>query len=91
MKLSDGIEIRVGRYGAEIISPNELTRKLAEELLAKPSGERELGIDPQTNLPVIAKSGHYGLYMTHGSDSRTLTSKDQLFMIKLEEANQICK
>jgi DNA topoisomerase-1 len=80
MKLSDDIEIRVGRFGAyvqqgvgderkfanipENIAPDELTLKLAEELLAKPSGERELGIHPETNLPIIAKSGRYGPYVT---------------------------
>ena len=185
MKLSDDIEIRVGRFGAyvqqgvgddrkfanipENIAPDELTLALAEELLAKPSGERELGIDPVTNLPIIAKSGRYGPYiteilpepemvvdkktgelkkprkkkdapkpktasllstmnldtitfedalkllslprnlgeyagveitvqngrygpyMTHGSDSRTLTSEDQIFTISLEEAIEIYK
>jgi DNA topoisomerase-1 len=80
MKLSDDIEIRVGRFGAYIqqgigderkfanipenIAPDELTLKLAEELLAKPSGERELGTHPETNLPIIAKSGRYGPYVT---------------------------
>jgi DNA topoisomerase I len=36
----------------------------AIELLAAPSGERELGIDPATNLPIIAKSGRFGPYIT---------------------------
>ena len=36
----------------------------AQELLAKPSGERELGIDPDTGFPIIAKSGRYGAYVT---------------------------
>ena len=185
MKLSDDIEIRVGRFGAyvqegigdarkfanipENIAPDEMTLALAIELLAKPSGERELGIDPETNLPIIAKSGRYGPYitevfpepemvvdkktgelkkprkkkdapkpktasllstmdldtitfedalkllslprnigqyegvditvqngrygpyMTHGADSRTLTSEDQLFTVSLEEAIEIYK
>ncbi len=80
MKLSDDIEIRVGRFGAyvqqglgddrkfanipENIAPDEMTLALAIELLAKPSGERELGIDPKTTLPIIAKSGRYGPYVT---------------------------
>ena len=185
MKLSDDIEIRVGRFGAyvqegigdarkfanipENIAPDEMTLALAIELLAKPSGERELGIDPTTSLPIIAKSGRYGPYitevlpepemvvdkktgelkkprkkkdapkpktasllstmdldtitfedalkllslprnigqyegvditvqngrygpyMTHGADSRTLTSEDQLFTVSLEEAIEIYK
>ena len=185
MKLSDDIEIRVGRFGAyvqeglgddrkfanipENIAPDEMTLALAIELLAKPSGERELGIDPNTTLPIIAKSGRYGPYvtevfpepemvvdkktgelkkprkkkdapkpktasllstmdldtitfddalrllslpriigqyegvdisvqngrygpyMTHGADSRTLTSEDQIFTVTLEEAIDIYK
>ncbi len=176
MKLSDDIEIRVGRFGAyvqqgqgddrkfanipENIAPDELTLQLAIELLAKPSGERELGTDPTTQLPLVAKSGRfgpyvtevlevqltksgrkkanspkprtasllstmsldtitlddalklmslprtlgdyegvpitvqngrYGPYMTHGTDSRTLTSEDQLFTITLEEAIELYK
>jgi DNA topoisomerase-1 len=80
MRLSTEIEIRVGRYGAylqegegetrklanvpEGLAPDELTLAKAIELLAAPSGERELGIDPATNLPIIAKSGRFGPYVT---------------------------
>jgi DNA topoisomerase-1 len=80
MRLSPEIEIRVGRYGAylqegegdtrklanvpEGLAPDELTLAKAIELLAAPSGERELGIDPATNLPIIAKSGRFGPYVT---------------------------
>jgi DNA topoisomerase-1 len=80
MRLSPEIEIRVGRYGAylqegegdtrklanvpESLAPDELTLAKAIELLAAPSGERELGIDPATNLPIIAKSGRFGPYVT---------------------------
>ena len=185
MKMGEDIEIRVGRYGAyiqkgvgddrkfanipETMAPDELTLQVAIELLAQPSGERELGIHPETNLPLIAKSGRfgpyitevfpepemvvdkktgelkkprkkkdapkpktasllstmtldtitiddalklmslprtlgnyddvaitvqngrYGPYMTHGTDSRTLTSEDQLFSITLDEAIELYK
>jgi DNA topoisomerase-1 len=80
MRLSPEIEIRVGRYGAylqegqgdtrklanvpESLAPDELTLAIAIELLAAPSGERELGIDPISNLPIIAKSGRFGPYVT---------------------------
>ena len=80
MKMGEDIEIRVGRYGAylqqgqgderkfanipEGMAPDELTLTKAIELLAAPSGERELGIDPTTNLPIIAKSGRFGPYIT---------------------------
>ena len=185
MKMGEDIEIRVGRYGAyiqkgvgddrkfanipETMAPDELTLQVAIDLLAQPSGERELGVHPETNLPLLAKSGRfgpyvtevfpepemvvdkktgelkkprkkkdapkpktasllstmtldtitiedalklmslprtlgdyeevaitvqngrYGPYMTHGTDSRTLTSEDQLFSITLDEAIELYK
>jgi DNA topoisomerase-1 len=48
----------------ESLAPDELTLAKAIELLEAPSGERELGIDPATNLPIIAKSGRFGPYIT---------------------------
>jgi len=48
----------------EGLAPDELTLAKAIELLAAPSGERELGTDPQTGLEVIAKSGRFGPYIT---------------------------
>ena len=178
MKMGEDIEIRVGRFGAylqqgsgeerkyanipEEMAPDELTLSKAIELLAKPSGERKLGVDPATGLELIAKSGRFGAYVTevfpeeiveegakkkrkkkdapkprtasllstmsldtvalpdalkllslprnlgeyegevitvqngrygpylkHGTDSRTLTSEDQLFSINFEEALEI--
>ncbi|WP_037574670.1 type I DNA topoisomerase [Phaeacidiphilus oryzae] len=71
-----GIVLRVGRYGPYVeqgeqradvpddLPPDELTPELAEELLAKPSGDRELGTDPETGRPIVAKSGRYGPYVT---------------------------
>ncbi len=46
------------------LAPDELTVELAEELLAKPSGERPLGTDPETDRPIVAKAGRYGPYVT---------------------------
>jgi DNA topoisomerase-1 len=180
MKMGEDIEIRVGRYGAylqqgigeerryanipEQMAPDELALSKAIELLAKPTGERKLGIDPASGLEVIAKSGRFGAYVTevfpeeiieegakskrkkkdapkpktasllstmsldtidlagalkllslprslgeyegepitvqngrygpylkHGTDSRTLSSEDQLFSINFEEALEIYK
>jgi DNA topoisomerase-1 len=68
--------LRVGRYGAFVergeqrasvpddLAPDELTAERAEELLAQPSGDRELGVDPQTGLAIVAKAGRYGPYVT---------------------------
>ncbi|MGP3999646.1 type I DNA topoisomerase [Streptomyces sp. 8N706] len=46
------------------LPPDELTVDLAKELLAKPSGERVLGEDPDTGRPLVAKDGRYGPYVT---------------------------
>jgi DNA topoisomerase-1 len=48
----------------EELAPDELTLEKAIELLAAPSGERELGVDPKTNFEVVAKSGRFGPYIT---------------------------
>jgi len=48
----------------EELAPDELTLAKAIELLAAPSGERDLGTDPNTGLEVIAKSGRFGPYIT---------------------------
>ena len=68
--------LRVGRYGAYVergdiranipvgLAPDELTAAKAEEILAEPSGDRELGINPETGLRVVAKSGRYGPYVS---------------------------
>jgi DNA topoisomerase-1 len=68
--------LRVGRYGAYVergeeranipvgLAPDELTAEVAEKLLSEPSGDRELGVDPDSGLTVVAKSGRYGPYVT---------------------------
>lgn len=70
------IVVRVGRYGSYLdrdgdrvnipddIAPDELTAEKAAELLAQPSGDRELGTDPDTGHTIVAKSGRFGPYVT---------------------------
>ncbi|MFI1050450.1 type I DNA topoisomerase [Streptomyces griseoruber] len=48
----------------EDLAPDELSVELAEELLAKPSGDFELGTDPATGHEIVAKAGRYGPYVT---------------------------
>ncbi|MFJ6100704.1 type I DNA topoisomerase [Streptomyces sp. NPDC092359] len=48
----------------EELAPDELTVELAEELLAKPSGDFELGTDPVSGHQIVAKDGRYGPYVT---------------------------
>ncbi|MEV5972957.1 type I DNA topoisomerase [Streptomyces sp. NPDC051921] len=46
------------------LAPDELTVAYAEELLAKPSGDFELGTDPVSGNQIVAKDGRYGPYVT---------------------------
>ncbi|MQS07674.1 type I DNA topoisomerase [Streptomyces alkaliphilus] len=48
----------------EELPPDELTPELARELLAKPTGDHELGTDPETGRPIVARDGRYGPYVT---------------------------
>ena len=52
----------------EEMAPDELTAGVAKELLQTAqtaiSTDRELGTDPQTGWPVVAKDGRYGPYVT---------------------------
>ncbi|MEU7641406.1 type I DNA topoisomerase [Streptomyces sp. NPDC039016] len=48
----------------EDLAPDELTVSYAEELLAKPSGDYELGMDPVSGHQIVAKDGRYGPYVT---------------------------
>ncbi len=49
------------------LAPDELTVEKAAELLSAPSGDRVLGVDPQTGAEVVAKTGRYGPYVTAAS------------------------
>ncbi|WP_119728176.1 type I DNA topoisomerase [Thermomonospora amylolytica] len=58
----DGTEERVNI--PEDLAPDELTAEKAEELFAQPSGDRELGRDPDTGHVIVARSGRFGPYVT---------------------------
>ncbi|AJM78085.1 type I DNA topoisomerase [Rathayibacter toxicus] len=47
---------------------------------------RIVGEDPQTGEQITAQNGRYGPYLKKGTDSRSLTSEDQIFDIDLPEA-----
>jgi DNA topoisomerase-1 len=73
-----GIVLRVGRYGPyveaadgeranvpEDLPPDELTLEKAKELLSNPAGaEIQLGTDPESGNPIVARNGRYGPYVT---------------------------
>ncbi len=98
---------RAGRYGPYVqhgettaripddTAPDELSVAVALELLAAPSGDKILGVDPESGLTVIAKPGRYGPYVQLGDPepgSKTKPKTASLFKtmsidsISLEEA-----
>jgi len=58
----------------------------ALKLLSLP---RVVGKDPESGDEITAQNGRYGPYLKKGTDSRSLTSEDQIFSITLEEALKI--
>jgi DNA topoisomerase I len=93
LEIADGIVLRVGRYGPYLerdgerasvpddLAPDELTLERAEELLAQPTGDRELGVDPETGRAIVAKTGRYGPYVTEvlPDDSKEKPRTSSLF------------
>jgi len=84
------VVVRVGRYGPyvqhsdrrvsvpEDWAPDELTVAAALSLLDAPSGDRDLGPEPATGFPVVARAGRYGPYVTQvlpeGSKAKPATA-----------------
>jgi DNA topoisomerase-1 len=78
--LGEGINVRVGKFGTfleqgegeerrttsvpETLAPDELTLAKAKELFDRPSGERLLGVNPETGRTVFSKVGRFGPYVT---------------------------
>ena len=107
--IGNGIVLRVGRYGAYLerdgqranvpddVVPDELTVEKAEELLSQPSGERSLGVDPETGREIIVRSGRYGPFVSEvvDEDSKekgrtgSLLSSQSPETVTLEEALQL--
>jgi DNA topoisomerase-1 len=84
------IVVRVGRYGPYLergeqrapipaeLAPDEVTADVAEELLARPTEGRTLGIHPETGRAIHVRTGRYGPYVTEeleeGSDEKPRTA-----------------
>ena len=70
------------------MSPETFDFDQAVMLLSLP---RTIGIDPETENPITAQNGKFGPYLKKGTDSRSLTTADQIFSLTLEEAIEIYK
>ncbi|WP_433267528.1 type I DNA topoisomerase [Actinosynnema sp. CS-041913] len=68
------------------MSLDTVTLDDALRLLSLP---RVVGKDPETGAEITAQNGRYGPYLKKGTDSRSLTSEDQLFTVTLDEALKI--
>ena len=78
--LGEGVTVRVGKYGTfleqgegderrttsvpDTLAPDELTLEKAKELFDRPSGERFLGVNPETGREIFSKVGRFGPYVT---------------------------
>jgi DNA topoisomerase-1 len=96
------VVVRVGRYGPYVqqggpdsdrraslpddLAPDELTREKVEELLSAPSGDLELGTDPETGRQVTARNGRYGPYVTDGERTASLFQSMSLETLTLDQA-----
>ena len=65
------------------MSVETVTLDDALKLLSLP---RLVGTDPDSGDEITAQNGRYGPYLKKGTDSRSLTSEDQIFDITLDEA-----
>ncbi len=99
------IVVRVGRYGPyvqqggpdsdrraslpEDLAPDELTREKVEELLAAPSGDITVGIDPDTDREITARNGRYGPYVTDGERTASLFKSMSLETLTLDQARRL--
>jgi DNA topoisomerase I len=68
------------------MDPATLTFEQALELLRIP---RTVGADSQSGEDVVAHNGKFGPYLKRGSDTRSLTSEDQLLTVTLAEAEAL--
>jgi DNA topoisomerase-1 len=65
------------------MSPATITFEEALDLLRIP---RVVGVDPESGQDIVAHNGKFGPYLKKGTDTRSLTSEDQILSVTLDEA-----
>ena len=65
------------------MAPATVTFEEALDLLRIP---RVVGADPETNEEIVAHNGKFGPYLKKGTDTRSLTSEDQILSVTVDEA-----
>ncbi len=70
------------------IKPDELTLAAAVKLLSLP---RELGVHPDTSMPITAGIGRFGPYIVHNGEFRSLKGDDDPYTITFDRSLEILR
>ncbi len=71
---------------ASLFKSMNLETVTLEEALKLLTLPRVVGKDPETGAEITAQNGRYGPYLKKGTDSRSLTTEDELFTVDLDQA-----
>jgi len=74
---------------ASIFKSMQLETVTLEEALRLLSLPRVVGVDPESGDVITAQNGRYGPYLKKGTDSRSITTEEEIFTITLEQALEI--
>ncbi|UFU03412.1 type I DNA topoisomerase [Ruania suaedae] len=74
---------------ASLFKDMDLSTVELQSALTLLSLPRVVGTDPESGDEITAQNGRYGPYLKKGTDSRSLTTEDQIFTITLAEALEI--
>lgn len=74
---------------ASLFKSMDLTTIDLDTALALLSLPRVVGLDPETGSEITAQNGRYGAYLKKGTDTRSLTSEEQIFDLDLAGALEI--
>lgn len=70
------------------ITPENITMEEAIKLLSLP---RELGVHPESSMPITAAIGKFGPFIVHNGDFRSLKGADDPYAISYDRALEILK
>ncbi|MBX3099196.1 MAG: type I DNA topoisomerase [Salinibacterium sp.] len=74
---------------ASIFKSMDLATIDIETALALLSLPRSVGVDPESGTEILAQNGRFGPYLKRGTDTRSLTTEEQIFEIDLAGALEL--